>query len=329
MIVLTASDVRRLLPMAECIPLMAEAMKAVSAGRTVLPERTFTPIPGRQGKLGLMPGYAEGAPDQGGDAFGVKIVSKYVRPPGDPAGTHVGMVALFDADQGLPRALIEGGSLTAIRTAATTAMACDVLAGKDARRALILGAGEEAQWHIEALRLIRPFDEIAVWARRPEQAEGLIAQMGGADLALAGDLEAAVAAADVICTVTSAPEPILLGAWLRPGQHVALVGSAIPTTAEADAEVVARARFFVDHIPAAQRAAGELKRAIEAGAVGPDHIAGEIGAVLLGAVEGRRSAGEITLYKSLGVLAQDLFAARHVLAAALAQGVGASIDLAS
>lgn len=325
---ISASAVERLLPMGECIALMRQTMMAVSAGAAVQPLRQFMAVPDTDGKMGLMPGALT---DEAGGVFGVKIVSKFPRPPGDPHGTHVGAVMLFDAARGLPRALIEGGSLTAIRTAAASAAATDALACKDAQSLLIVGAGEEAWRHGLSLPLVRAFGSIVVWARAQERAQALADRLAtalGRPVQVAPALEAAAGAADVICTTTSAREPILPGAWVRPGTHVTLVGSAIPETAEVDEALVARALFVVDRREAALAAAGELRRAIAAGLVGQDHIHAEIGAVFAGAAPGRTSPDQVTIYKSLGVIAQDLAAARLILAKAEAEGGAPSFDLA-
>ena len=321
MIVLTASVVERLLPMADAIPLMHDAMRQVSAGDTVLPLRQVMAIPGGMGKLAVMPGYVADPA-----SFGVKIVSKFPRAPGDRHGTHVGAVLIFDAESGLPLALIDGASLTAIRTAATSAMATDVLARRDATTLLVLGCGEQAHRHVDAVRAVRTFDRVMIWGRDPVRAVALAEVVGGEAVA---NLDSAVARADVICTTTSATTPILHGAALRPGTHINLVGSAVATSAEADSEVVRRSRFFVDSRPAALAAAGELLDAIAAGIVDAADIAGEIGEVLLGRVAGRQSADDITVYKSLGVTAQDLLAAHAVWRAAVAAGGGTEIDLAA
>lgn len=329
MLILNRSQVRSLLPMEACIELMRSAMKAVSNGDTVLPPRQFMAIPHRNGKMGLMPGYSAGSTEMR-DVFGVKIVSKYVRAPNDPAGTHVGMVVLFEAERGMPIAMIEGGELTGIRTAATSAMAADVLAQKTARSLLVLGAGEEAYHHIRSFCCIRKLATVRVWARRRDQAATLVERCKtetGPDFEIVDDIESAAAASDLICTTTSATDPIFRGAWLKPGHHLTLVGSAIPSTAEVDDDAVAASRFFVDQISAALLAAGELRRAITRGRVSESHICGEIGGVMNGTIPGRQSATDITLYKSLGVLAQDLWAAHYVLKAAQAAGLGSEIDL--
>lgn len=326
MLVLTRSDLEQVLPFDVCIDEMRTAMIATSERRCVLPIRQFMPVPGRPGKLGLMPGYIGGE----SECFGVKIVSKYERAPGDPHGSHVGAVLLLDAATGLPIALMEGGTLTAIRTASMTALATDALARPDARRLAMLGTGEEAWYHVRALVHVRPFDDILIWGRSPERAGALVERLRAAGIGgarVVRDVAEALAQADVACTVTSAKEPFVRGEWLPPGLHLNLVGSAIPTTAEVDDATVARGRFFVDYVDAARAAAGELLSAIRNGVVREDHVAGEIGEVLLGRVAGRRAADEITIYKSLGVTTQDLAAGHRAWREARARGLGQPLEL--
>jgi ornithine cyclodeaminase/alanine dehydrogenase-like protein (mu-crystallin family) len=325
MLVLTRSDLEQVLPFDVCIDEMRTAMIATSERRCVLPIRQFMPVPGRPGKLGLMPGYIGGE----SECFGVKIVSKYERAAGDPHGSHVGAVLLLDAATGLPIALMEGGTLTAIRTASMTALATDALARPDARRLAMLGTGEEAWYHVRALRHVRPFDDIMIWGRSPARAQALVGRLvaAGIEARVVEDAAEALAQADVACTVTSAKEPFVRGEWLPRGLHLNLVGSAIPTTAEVDDATVARGRFFVDYVDAARAAAGELLSAIRNGVVGEDHVAGEIGEVLIGRVPGRRTADEITIYKSLGVTTQDLAAGHRAWREARARGIGQPLEL--
>jgi ornithine cyclodeaminase/alanine dehydrogenase-like protein (mu-crystallin family) len=321
MLVITAAEVEALLPMPAAIEVMRRAMIQVSERRTVLPLRQFMAIPDAPGKLAVMPGYIADPP-----VFGVKTVAKYTHPPGSPHGSHVGIVQLFDAETGLLLAIIEGGTLTAIRTAAASALATDTLARPGACRLAIIGTGEQARRHVTAMAAVRPIDHVSVWGRNPAHALSFAASL---DLParVAATVESAVADADIICTTTPATQPILFGAALCPGSHVNLVGSAIPTTAEADVALVARSEFYVDYREAALAQAGELRNAIAAGAVTADHVRGEIGEVLLGLAPGRSDAAAITVYKSLGVTAQDLAAGAHVLDAARAQGLGRAISL--
>lgn len=302
--------------MPRAIDLMRGAMRQVSAGETLLPLRHFLGIPGGEGKMVVMPGYIADPP-----SFGVKFVSKFPRAAGDRHGTHVGAVLICGADDGLPLALMDGATVTAIRTAAASAMATDLLARPDARRLLVLGAGEQARRHVEALRHVRPFARVEIWSRNPVSATALA---NAVQAEVAHDRDTAIGRADVICTTTSSATPVLHGAALKPGTHVNLVGAPVATSVEADGDVVRRSRFFVDYRAAALAAAGEL---IDSG-LGQDHIAGEIGEVLLGKVAGRRTLDEITVYKSLGVTAQDLVAAYAVWQAARAAGIGIDVDLA-
>lgn len=330
---LVRSDIEQLLCYRQCIDEMRAAMITTSQRDCLLPLRQFMPIPRRSGKLGLMPGYLGGDDD----CFGVKIVSKFERPSGDPHGSHVGAVLLFSADTGLPVALLEGGVLTAIRTASMTAAATDALANVSARHLLIVGAGEEAWHHARALLCVRPFETVSIWARNTDRAEQLVNRLAAAPLPqgalhtpswrVAHDLEGSFSTAEVICTVTSAKEPFVSGEWCQPGQHINLVGSAIPTTAEVDDLVVCRSRFFVDYREAAFAAAGELKAAISRGVITEAHVCGEIGEVFAGSIAGRVHDDDITVYKSLGVTTQDLAAAMRVWREAERNDVGSTIDL--
>jgi ornithine cyclodeaminase len=325
MLIITKSEIEQLLPVRDCIEVMDAAMRQVSQRRVVLPLRQFMPVPETKGKLGLMPGYiADPA------SFGVKIVSKYERPAGSPHGTHVGAVMLFDAEHGLPLALMEGGTLTAIRTSAASALATRALSRTGSKRLAILGCGEEAHHHLHAMLAVRDIKEVVVWGRTRSKAEAFIAHqhVKGVTLSTTATVQEAVAEADIVCTVTSATTPILKGEWLRAGTHLNLVGSAIPTTAEVDSACVRRGRFYVDYREAALAQAGELLNAIKDGAVTAEHIVGEIGEVLLGAKPGRTNPEDITIYKSLGITAQDLAAAHTVYEAAKSKGLGLTVDLA-
>jgi ornithine cyclodeaminase/alanine dehydrogenase-like protein (mu-crystallin family) len=334
--ILTASDLEALLPPDVCIAAVESAMRATSRREVVLPLRTSTDVPGTTGRLILMPGVLasteSASPDTAAHVFGVKVVAKYARPPGDPLGTHVGTVLLLDADRGCLLAMLEGGTLTALRTAAASALATRTLAREDAAVLAVLGTGEEARRHVVALGAVRAFREVRIWGRTPAHADALVARLGpqlgaGVRLHRVESARDAVRGADVVCTTTSAREPILEGEWLSPGTHVNLVGSAVASTTEVDVECVRRARVYVDYRPSADAEAGELRRALAAGAIGSDHVIGEIGDVLIGRVPGRRTPEEVTLYKSLGIAAQDLAAAAWALAAAERSGRGLVVDL--
>ena len=298
MIWISAEEVERRLPYAECIPLMREAMIALSQGRSRQMLRQILDLP-----EGRAFGAMLGAMLEDG-VFGAKLVSVY--PGSDPS--HQGVVALFDAATGAPAAMLDAGAITAIRTAAASAAATDALARADARHLAILGSGEQARRHLEAIRHVRPIERVTIWGRDLAKARAF----GGIACA---SVEEAVAGADIICTVTAAAEPILKSGWVADGAHVNAVGSSRAGPRELDDALVARARLFADHEEGVRAQGAEYLHALEAGAIRPDHLLGEIGEVFAGTLPGRTAESDVTIYKSLGSIVQDLASARHILAA--------------
>lgn len=316
--IIDGATVRRLATPEKLIQWMRPAMIATSRRAVELPLRRGMVLPGGLGVVGMMPGYV----GEDTASAGVKLVS-LVPPERRRGSSHLGLMVLYDADGLVPQAVLCGATITALRTAAVSALATSVLAAPAARTLAILGAGEQAAAHIPALLTVRPFTRIMIWARRREQAEALAAAVQpAAECVVAASAQEAVAAADVVCTLSSAREPIVHGEWLAPGTHLNLVGSSSADAREADDEVVQRSRFFVDFIPSALDQAGEFLHAKRAGLVDESHIAAELGAVLDGVSDGRRDAREITVYKSLGIAAQDVVTAREVFRAACDAGLG-------
>jgi ornithine cyclodeaminase len=323
--VLNRGEVERALPLADCIETVEQAMTATSAGEADLPLRTHLPVRGTAGKLVVMPGVL--APLR---VFGLKIVSKFPRPAGDPHGSHVGMVIVFDADNGLPLAMLEGGVLTEIRTAAASALATRTLSRPESKVLAVLGTGAQASWHARAIPVVRPIEQLRIWGRNAAHAAALAQRLRTElklQVSVATTAADAIRGADIVCTTTSTAEPILRGEWLEPGMHLNLVGSAIPTTAEVDVDCVRRARFYVDTRAAATAEAGELRAALAAGVVNADHVLGEIGEILAGKVPGRADAAQITLYKSLGVASQDLAAGLRAFQNAVSLKLGSDLHL--
>jgi ornithine cyclodeaminase len=241
--------------------------------------------------------------------FGAKLISAFDHHvvPGTPS--HQGVVVLFDPQSGAPVCIVHAGEITSIRTAAASAVATDALARRNARRLAVIGTGEQAGTHARAISKVRDLESIAVAGRLPEHAREFVGQMQREfpfPLIAAESAEEAVAQADIVCTVTSAKEPVVRGAWIRPGTHLNVVGSSYAGPTEIDNDLVVRARFFADSREGVLRQGAEFLRAKDAGLIGDDHIIGEIGQVLGGTVEGRRSPDEITIYKSLGHIVQDL-----------------------
>lgn len=319
-----AATIRALAPPEQLIAWMREAMIAASSGAVELPLRRKMDLPDGAGAIGMMPGFVAAA-----GSAGVKLVS-LVPPERRRGSSHLGLMLLYDADGLVPVAILCGATITSLRTAAASALATDVLARPDAARLAILGTGEQAQAHLDALPLVRRFTDIRIWGRSPGSAERLIDAQpatAGVRIRACATVDEAIHDADVICTVTSAPTPILPGAIVPPGCHVNLVGSSMAQAREADGELVRRARFVVDYRPSAFEQAGELLEAMSRGIVDRGHIAAEIGEVLTGAAEGRQAADQITVYKSLGIAAQDIVTARRVHELAAARGLGSIVAL--
>jgi ornithine cyclodeaminase/alanine dehydrogenase-like protein (mu-crystallin family) len=299
-------EVTRRLTYEVCIPIVRQAMIAFSKGETKQLLRSIIPL--SEGRMfGVMPG----AMGERG-TFGAKLISVFPENFGRGIQSHQGLVILFDPESGAPVCVVHAGEITAIRTAAASAVATEALARKDARRLTLLGYGEQAATHARAIGQVRRLESIVVWGRSPERARAFAQRMQtelAVPVATAESVREAVAEADIICTVTSATEPILKGEWVRPGTHLNLVGSGCAGPAEVDNDLVVRSRFIADSREGVLQQGGEFLRAKAAGLIGDEHVVAEIGQVLAGQMEGRRSAEEITVYKSLGHVVQDLASA--------------------
>jgi ornithine cyclodeaminase/alanine dehydrogenase-like protein (mu-crystallin family) len=269
----------------------------------------------------MMPGFL------GSEASaGIKLLSLAPKQPG--RSSHLGVMMLYDANL-IPVAMLCASTVTALRTAATTACATDVLAPRTARQLAILGSGEQADAHLSALQLVRNFASIRIWSRTRANALALANRHAGtgSNIEVCEQVAAAVNNADVICTLTSSQTPILTGHLVPDGVHVNMVGSSSRGFAETDDELVMRARFFVDLKTSALSQAGELLGAIERGRVTEQHIAAEIGEVIAGTRPGRASPSELTAFKSLGIAAEDIALAAHIHRKAERLGLGQMVEL--
>jgi len=315
--ILDEHDVRRLLPMGECIEVMAAALASLARGELHNPLRFVVRPPGESSLLGLMPAHRS-APSP---LYALKAVAIFPENSARGLDPHQGFVALFDGVTGETRAIMNAGAITAVRTAAVSGVATRLLAREDARTLAILGAGFQAAAHLDAMRAVRDFDRVLMWSRTPGRA----AAFDGVEEAATA--EEAVRDADVVVTATSAAEPILARAWLKPGAHVNAIGSSIPTTRELDTATMVEGSLFVDRRESTINEAGDYLFPFREGAITPEAIRGELGEVLIGAVAGRRSEDELTVFKSLGLAVEDLAAAEHVLARAEAENAGSVVSL--
>jgi ornithine cyclodeaminase len=299
-LVLSEQDVRALLPMDECIEAMDGVLRSLARGELHQPLRFVTRPEGAESLMGLMPAH------RGGDG-GAWALKEIVVVPGNPArglDPHQGGVLLHDGETGRLRALLNASPITEVRTAAVSAVATRALARRDARVVAILGGGVQARSHTVAMRAVLPDAELRTWTR----ADG-------------GTPQAVLRNADVVCTCTSAREPVLRRAWLAPGAHVNAVGSSVPSARELDTETMTEATVFVDRRESAVNEAGDLLLA----GLGESDIAAELGEVLTGSHPGRTGEAELTVFKSLGLAVEDLAAAELVVRAAREQGRGTEV----
>ena len=312
MIFIDRAEVAARLTYEVCIPVVRQAMIAFSAGETRQHLRSILPLAAGRA-FGIMPG----ALGERG-AFGAKLISVFPENFAKGVQSHQGLVLLFDPESGAPVCIAHAGEITAIRTAAASAVATEALARPDAHLLALLGYGEQAETHLRAMRQVRAISSVAVWGRSPDRAAAFaqrMAQETGLPVVSAPDAKTAVAEADIICTVSGAAEPILRREWVRPGTHLNLVGSSNAGPVEVDNELVVASRFIADSREGVLRQGAEFLRAKAAGLISDDHIVAEIGDVLSSKIEGRQSRDQLTVYKSLGHVVQDLASVVALMAA--------------
>jgi ornithine cyclodeaminase len=293
-------------------PSLIERLREGFRAGCVMPVRAHhtVKVPGAPDAILLfMPAWQEGR------HIGVKLVTVFPSNAEKQKPSVQGIYVLLDAGSGDVLALLDAPTLTVKRTACASALAASYLAREDAARLLMVGTGALAPHLIRAHAAARPIREVAVWGRDPAKAAAVIARLAGAGLALsvAADLETAVAQADVISCATMSREPLVKGAWLRPGQHLDLVGAYTPAMREADDEAVRRARVFVDTRAGATKEAGDIVQPLKSGALSEAKIEGDLYELCRNERKGRESAAEITFFKSVGAALEDLAAAQLVL----------------
>ncbi len=322
---LSGSDVEALLPMDECIEVVGNALAALSREESVNPLRSLVRFPSGDGLLGLMPAVTKSPP-----VSGIKILTVMPGNEGTPYDSHQGAVMLFELEHGRPLVIVDASAITAIRTAAASGVATRLLAREDAGRLAILGSGVQAGSHLDAMRVVRPVTTAVVYSRSEDNARAFAARHSdrcGIPIDVALSARDAVDQADLICTTTSARDPVVCGEWLSPGTHINAIGACFPTARELDTRAVVNSRLFVDRRESALNEAGDFLIPKAEGAIDDDHIIGEIGELPAGRIKGRTAPDQVTLFKSLGVAVEDLAAAYHAYQKALDTGCGCEIDL--
>ena len=324
-LILDSAQVRELLRMEECIEIMSEALSALARGEVFQPLRTITRPPEARGLLGLMPAYSDG--EHG--AFGLKAICVF---PGNPAlgkDAHQGAVMLFSRETGELLALMNASEITAIRTAAVSAVATRLLAREDAESLAIIGAGVQARTHLMALACVRSIKQARVACRNIEHAQQLAPEMQpkvSFPIEPVRTNEEAVREADIIVTATSSLEPVINKDWISRGAHINAIGTHSPNSREVDSGTMGVARIFVDRRESALNEAGDYLLAAKEGVVTPESIVAEIGELLIGSKSGRTSESDITLFKSLGLAIEDVACADYLLKKATAENSGTWVN---
>lgn len=325
--VLSADDVARALPMSQAIDGVKEAYAQLSAGRVTLPLRTRIDVPQYQGASLFMPAYMESSGD-----MAVKIVSVFPRNVAQGLPTIAAVVIVIDTRTGQPKAIIEGASLTAIRTGAASGAATDVLARRDSKRVAIIGSGAQARTQLLAVCAVRSIEHVRIFSLDPEAGSEMAGDMAGrdrvtSDVTVATSAAEAIADADIICTATTSETPVFNGADLKPGAHINAIGSYTPSMQEVDVTTIQKLLVVVDSREAVLAETGDLLIPIGRGEITPEIIHAELGQIINGERPGRTSPDQITYFKSVGLAVQDAVAAGRALARAKAQGLGQTIDL--
>ena len=324
-LIINRQQVKELLPMRACMKVLANTFRAYSRGEAVQPLRTMMKVPDSGGILAPMPGY-----DGASKALAVKLITVFHNEGESKFDSHQGLVVLFSAKYGNPLAIMDAIEITAIRTAAASGVATEALAREEAAILAILGSGVQARSHFTAMTEARNIQSVRIWSQTRENAQKLAEELSDQPLVkitVSESAQTAVTGAHIVCTVTSATEPILEGSWLSPGTHINAVGSSMAKRRELDSEAVINSKLYVDSRESATNEAGDFLIPFSEGAVSHDHILGEIGEVLEGTADGRQSVDEITLFKSLGMAVEDVAAAQYIYSQAQEKGCGVWVDM--
>lgn len=321
--VINRDEVSALLSMEACIPLMEAVLTDLALGRSRQYLRSIFPVHG-QSAFAVMPGQLDAQ-----HVLGAKMLTIF--PDNHQRGlpSHQGVVAIFDTENGAVKAVMDAQSITAVRTAAASAVATKVLAAPDSHTLAIVGTGEQARRHVEAMRIVRPIQRVTVYGRHPDNARALQQELeskAGAAISVCASVREAVADAEIICTVTGSPIPVLSASWVKAGVHVNAVGASRPTDRELDTALVKQARLFTDRRESARHEAGDYLIPLQEGAIREEHLLGELGELLLGKTPGRIAASDITIFESLGIAIEDLAAAEYIYREAVRRGVGVDVE---
>jgi alanine dehydrogenase len=303
------------LPMNDCIDAMERAFQAAARGDFVQPLRLIAWKPDKRGAVASMPAYLDGV-------LGAKLISVFPQNRSAGLDSHQGIVVLYETEHGRPLAILHAGAITAIRTAAVSALATRLLARDNADDLALVGSGEQAHSHLRAMQVVRPIRRVRVWSRNGDHARAFAKNESTTVLPITAceSLEEAVRDAQIVCTLTAATGPLLPAVWIARGAHLNCVGASVSGFRELHADTVAAARLYVDMRATALQESDDLR------VVSPDRVVGELAEMVSGACPLRESEDDITLFKSVGMAIEDLAAAHLVYERALSAGLGTAVD---
>jgi len=324
-LILNKEEVESILTMQACIGIMSDAFKALEKGESLQPLRSLMRLPSQKGLLGMMPGYTGE-----NNIFGIKSISVFPENYKKGISSHQGVILLYEGESGRLLAVLDAEEITAVRTAAVSALATDVLARKDASTLAILGAGVQGRQHLKSISLVRSISKVFIWDIADQYTKAYVedeSKHTDKDIIGASTAKEAVADADIICTVTPSREPILRHAWIKPGTHINAVGACTPKAQELESILVAQSRLYTDCRESLFHEPGDFLNPKQEGLITEDHVIGELGELLTGKIKGRETDDDITLFKSLGLAIEDLASGYFVYEKALECSIGTLVDL--
>jgi len=302
--------VASLLSMEACISVMDKMFRALDNGDCLQPLRSLMWLPDKTGLLGMMPGYAATL-----GVMGIKVISVFRDNQAAGYPSHQGIVILLDAQHGQPLMMFDAEEITAVRTAAVSALATQILSRENREVLASIGSGEQTKRHIEAILLERKIKEFNLWGRDENKVAALINKIRGkynVDIRQKKSAKEAITNADIICTVTSSREPVVEGDWIAKGTHINAVGASTVVTRELDTGAVVRSKLYTDNYESIFNESGDFLMPKKEGAVTDKHVLGTLGEILTGSKKGREKEDDITLFKSLGIAMEDIFSAWHI-----------------
>lgn len=318
-LIANGDDVKTFLSMSECIRTMESMFKALVSDEFIQPERSVIGLKHGIGQLVVMPALVNAS-------SGAKIMTIFPKNLGSTFETIQGAVLLFEPQNGRLLGIFDSTSITALRTAAVSAVATNLLAREDASKLAILGSGTQARAHLEAMSLVRDVTSVIVWSRDPAHSKRFSTRQNRYNIVVSDSAREAVLGADIVCTTTSSLTPVLHGDWLSEGTHVNAIGAYTASSRELDSDAVKKSRFFVDRLDAAKKEAGDYLIPMREGAINEKHIVGELGELLSGKVRGRSSGSDVTVFKSVGLAIEDIAASLKIYNEAISKSMGTWVE---